>query len=171
MVIVNSNPYIEHKEMVCFLLVKTLINKLTKKGEIVKEFITLHMEQNLLSKVLQKAKEKTGSLSDLIIQFFRWVVQVIGGGLALYLNYESDKSDMDDACNTNILPLTSRRIQLFLSENADVVPSIKRAALIAFYNNTDGDNWTDNSGWKTPPLYSDGFAMPGTEGSWFGNRE
>jgi len=99
------------------------------------------------------------------------LILIIGGGLLIYLYYESDKSDMDDACNTNVLPLTSRRIQLFLSENADVVPSKKRAALIAFYNNTDGDNWTDNSGWKTPPLHFDGFAMPGTEGSWFGNRE
>ena len=129
------------------------------------------MEQNLLSKVLQKAKEKTGSLSDLIIQFFRWVVQVIGGGLALYLNYESDKSDMDDTCNTNISTPPSRRTQLFFSNIGDFVPSKERTALIAFYNNTDGDNWPDNSGWKTPPLHSDGFAMPGTEGSWFGNRE
>jgi len=99
------------------------------------------------------------------------LILIIGGGLLIYLNYESDKSDMDDARNTNILPPTSRRIQLFLSENTDIVPSKKRTALITFYNNTDGDNWTDNSGWKTPPLHSDGFAMPGTEGSWFGNRE
>ena len=178
-----------------------------------KEFITLHMEQDLLSKVLQKEKEKNGSLSDLIIQFFRWVVQdksslgynsfvkrlailfgvnglsvffpffltllagiislilIIGGGVTLYLNYESDKSDMDDTCNTNISTPPPRRTQLFFSNIGDFVPSKERTALIAFYNNTDGDNWTDNSGWKTPPLYSDGFAMPGTEGSWFGNRE
>ena len=78
---------------------------------------------------------------------------------------------MDDGYNTYISPPTSRRIQLFFSDIADAVPSKKRAALIAFYNSTDGDNWPDNSGWKTPPLHSDGFAMPGTEGSWFGNRE
>ena len=99
------------------------------------------------------------------------LILIICGGLLIYLNYESDRSDMDDARNTNILPSTSRRIQLFLSKNTDVLSSKKRAALIAFYNMTDGDNWTDNSGWKTLPLHSDGFAMPGTEGSWFGNRE
>jgi hypothetical protein len=44
----------------------------------------------------------------------------------------------------------------------------ERQALIDLYNSTDGDNWTDNSGWKEPPLDVDGFAMPGTEGSWFG---
>lgn len=48
------------------------------------------------------------------------------------------------------------------------IPASERAALIALYNSTDGDNWIDNSGWKTPPLDADGFAMPGTENTWFG---
>ncbi len=48
------------------------------------------------------------------------------------------------------------------------IPASERAALIALYNSTNGDNWINNSGWKTPPLHTDGFAMPGTEGSWFG---
>ncbi|MCX6583034.1 MAG: fibronectin type III domain-containing protein [Candidatus Aminicenantes bacterium] len=54
------------------------------------------------------------------------------------------------------------------------IPQKEREALIALYNNTDGDNWRDsfgglnNSGWKTPPLHSDGFAKPGTEKDWYG---
>ena len=48
------------------------------------------------------------------------------------------------------------------------IPARERAALIALYNATNGDQWTQNSGWKTPPLHTDGFAMPGTEGSWYG---
>ncbi|MCX6581321.1 MAG: leucine-rich repeat domain-containing protein [Candidatus Aminicenantes bacterium] len=44
----------------------------------------------------------------------------------------------------------------------------ERAALIALYNSTKGDNWNYNQGWKTPPLHTDGFAVPGTEGGWFG---
>ncbi len=48
------------------------------------------------------------------------------------------------------------------------IPASEREALIALYNSTDGDNWYDNSGWKTPPLHTDGFAMPGTEGNWHG---
>jgi Leucine-rich repeat (LRR) protein len=48
------------------------------------------------------------------------------------------------------------------------IPAEERAALIALYNSTDGDNWTNNTGWKTPPLHTDGFAMPGTEGNWYG---
>ncbi|HSA94722.1 MAG TPA: InlB B-repeat-containing protein, partial [Acidobacteriota bacterium] len=44
----------------------------------------------------------------------------------------------------------------------------ERRALIALYNATDGDAWTDHSGWKTPPLDADGFALPGTESAWFG---
>ncbi len=45
----------------------------------------------------------------------------------------------------------------------------ERAALIDFYKSTNGDSWKDNSGWKTKPLdLLDGFAKPGTEGSWFG---
>lgn len=51
---------------------------------------------------------------------------------------------------------------------ADPVPAEERAALIALYNSTDGDNWHNNSGWKTSPLHTDGFAMPGTEDSWYG---
>jgi Leucine-rich repeat (LRR) protein len=48
------------------------------------------------------------------------------------------------------------------------IPASERAALIELYNSTNGDNWTNNSGWKTPPLDTDGFAMPGTEGTWYG---
>ncbi|MFC1844375.1 MopE-related protein, partial [Thermodesulfobacteriota bacterium] len=46
----------------------------------------------------------------------------------------------------------------------------ERNALIDLYNSTDGDNWTNNSGWKTPPLHTDGFSMPGTECTtpWYG---
>jgi len=31
------------------------------------------------------------------------IILIIGGGLTIYLNYESDKSDMDDTCCTNVL--------------------------------------------------------------------
>ena len=48
------------------------------------------------------------------------------------------------------------------------IPAQERAALIALYNATNGDIWVDQSGWKTAPLDADGFAMPGTEGNWFG---
>ncbi len=44
----------------------------------------------------------------------------------------------------------------------------ERQVLIALYDSTAGDNWTDNSGWKYPPLHTDGFAMPGSECGWFG---
>ena len=48
------------------------------------------------------------------------------------------------------------------------IPDAERNALISLYNSTDGDNWSDNSGWKTPPLHTDGFAMPETKCDWFG---
>ena len=48
------------------------------------------------------------------------------------------------------------------------IPAQERAALIALYSSTEGDGWDDNSGWKTPPLDEDGFAMPGTECDWSG---
>jgi len=48
------------------------------------------------------------------------------------------------------------------------IPEIERNALIALYNSTNGDNWTNNDGWKDPPLHTDGFAMPGTEENWYG---
>ncbi len=57
---------------------------------------------------------------------------------------------------------------IFPSLLTAAIPAAERAALIALYNSTDGDNWTNNSGWKTPPLHTDGFAMPGTENGWEG---
>ncbi|MGE5344165.1 MAG: BACON domain-containing protein [Candidatus Omnitrophota bacterium] len=48
------------------------------------------------------------------------------------------------------------------------IPAEERAALIALYTSTHGDQWSFNQGWKTPPLDSDGFAMPGTEANWWG---
>ncbi len=52
--------------------------------------------------------------------------------------------------------------------DATLIATADRRALIALYDSTNGDGWANNSGWKTPPLYPDGFAMPGTEGTWFG---
>jgi parallel beta-helix repeat protein len=48
------------------------------------------------------------------------------------------------------------------------IPDTERAALIELYISTDGDNWSNNSGWEEAPLYTDGFAMPGTENTWYG---
>jgi hypothetical protein len=48
--------------------------------------------------------------------------------------------------------------------NPPSIPEIERNALIGIYNSTNGDNWTNNSGWKT----AEGFAAPGTEHTWYG---
>jgi len=48
------------------------------------------------------------------------------------------------------------------------ISSSEREALITLYNKTDGDNWTNNSGWKTPPLEADGFGSIGSENNWYG---
>jgi Leucine-rich repeat (LRR) protein len=56
---------------------------------------------------------------------------------------------------------------LAASANA-AIPAGQRQALIALYNATGGDAWTDNSGWKAEPVDTDGFAMPGTENGWYG---
>lgn len=49
-----------------------------------------------------------------------------------------------------------------------ICTDVGRNALIELYKSTNGDNWTNKAGWKEPPLYTDGFAMPGTECSWYG---
>ncbi len=59
-------------------------------------------------------------------------------------------------------------VWLFSGLVQGAIPATERAALIALYNSTDGDNWSMNSGWKTPPLHTDGFALPGTEKDWVG---
>jgi len=49
--------------------------------------------------------------------------------------------------------------------------SEQRAALIDLYNSTNGDSWTDNSGWKEPPLAPDGFSEAGecsVDNPWYG---
>ena len=48
------------------------------------------------------------------------------------------------------------------------IPASERAALIALCNATDGDNWTNNSGWKGNNNESDGFSQIGSEGTWNG---
>jgi len=57
---------------------------------------------------------------------------------------------------------------VFLSILSAAIPHSERQALIALYQSTDGDNWIDKAGWKTPPLHTDGFALPGTEEGWRG---
>jgi Leucine-rich repeat (LRR) protein len=48
------------------------------------------------------------------------------------------------------------------------ISQTEREALIALYNSSNGDDWIDKSGWKGAPLDVDGFAMPGTENTWYG---
>lgn len=48
------------------------------------------------------------------------------------------------------------------------IPAGERQALIALYNSTGGDSWYHNTGWKAEPLAADGFALAGTEGTWYG---
>ncbi len=43
----------------------------------------------------------------------------------------------------------------------------ERNVLIALYNSTSGDNWTDNTNWRKPGDPSQ-FNDPGTESTWFG---
>lgn len=71
--------------------------------------------------------------------------------------------------NRKALLITLSVVILLLSTfSFGAIPAEERAALIALYNATNGDNWQNNSGWKTPPLHTDGFAIPGTEESWHG---
>jgi len=44
------------------------------------------------------------------------------------------------------------------------IPADERAALIALYESTSGDGWTNRDGWKT----GDDFSISGTEGTWHG---
>ncbi len=45
------------------------------------------------------------------------------------------------------------------------IPMSERDVLIAFYNSTDGDNWSSNANWRKSP---DEFNDAGTECTWFG---
>ncbi len=73
---------------------------------------------------------------------------------------------MSNIFYTYLLVLTVVLCAAFQLQGA--IPAIEREALIAFYEATYGDSWHENNGWKTPPLHSDGFAMPGTERNWYG---
>jgi len=66
------------------------------------------------------------------------------------------------------MPMDSSDDTFIITDVSSAVPAQERDALIALYNTTNGDNWTNKHGWKTPPLDIDGFAVPGTEGSWYG---
>lgn len=69
---------------------------------------------------------------------------------------------------TGILLLSFAFASLSAQEEPPKIPLYEREALIVLYNSTNGDSWKNNSGWKTPPLESDGFAKWGTESSWYG---
>jgi Leucine-rich repeat (LRR) protein len=58
----------------------------------------------------------------------------------------------------------------FLSQQSSFQISVgdMRNALIHLFEQTEGDQWYDKSGWKTPPLSSDGFGMPQSECKWEG---
>ncbi|MCP4711620.1 MAG: hypothetical protein GY869_23625, partial [Planctomycetes bacterium] len=71
--------------------------------------------------------------------------------------------------NLKLIVLTIAAITFFLSTaSMAAIPAEERAALIALYNSTDGDNWTNKSGWKGNNPESDGFSQIGSEDSWYG---
>jgi Leucine-rich repeat (LRR) protein len=47
------------------------------------------------------------------------------------------------------------------------IPTAERDALIALYNSTNGDNWTNKTNWRKPG-YPTEFNDPGTEPTWYG---
>lgn len=49
-----------------------------------------------------------------------------------------------------------------LSQELKPIPAEERAALIAIYTATKGDNWSNNDNWKKSPLEPDGFGKKGT---------
>ena len=68
---------------------------------------------------------------------------------------DTDGDGLIDGDEVNIYgtdPLTS-------GQQEGYIPDIERAALIDIYNSTDGDNWTNNTGW---------LGAPGTELAWYG---
>jgi Leucine-rich repeat (LRR) protein len=85
-----------------------------------------------------------------------------------FLNQPPEEKTMRNMKKTVLLIMMTFTILQFPGIIRGDIPAPERAALISLYNNTHGDNWTDNSGWKTPPLFTDGFAMPGTEKNWCG---
>ncbi len=66
------------------------------------------------------------------------------------------------------LPNGSARTGVVYKITGNGIPLTERAALIALYNSTDGDNWTNKDGWKQTPLEEDGFGPIGTEENWYG---
>jgi Leucine-rich repeat (LRR) protein len=48
------------------------------------------------------------------------------------------------------------------------IPSEERAALIALYESTNGDGWTNKNNWKGNQNEPDGFSKIGSEGTWYG---
>ena len=71
----------------------------------------------------------------------------------------------DPASNTYTNVTADMSVQDY---EATLIQTSQRKSLIALYNSTNGDGWTNNSGWKASPLYPDGFALPGTESTWHG---
>lgn len=75
--------------------------------------------------------------------------------------------------NYNFVPETSTYSNVVTDRETDCIayigiPQHERRALIAFYQSTGGDGWTNKIGWKEPPLEAGGFATYGSEGNWFG---
>ena len=81
-----------------------------------------------------------------------------------FVNWSGDASSSDNP--VTVIMDSNKTVTAKFA--VDSIPVTERAALIAFYDSTNGDSWTNNAGWRTPPLHTDGFAMPGTEGAWFG---
>ncbi len=87
---------------------------------------------------------------------FSWTLPIVVSANGLVRVSDAAVSAINDASDTVFAIVLA------------AVSGTDRAALIDLYNATNGDSWTNNTGWKTAPLHTDGFALPGTENTWFG---
>lgn len=83
--------------------------------------------------------------------------------------WHDDKPSFSTADDVDVIEgIVTDNIDAQLQPIGAGIHDIERNALIALYNSTGGDNWTNNDGWKDPPLAPDGFGVEGSEGNWFG---
>ncbi|MCP4217089.1 MAG: hypothetical protein GY765_20745, partial [bacterium] len=88
-----------------------------------------------------------------------------------YDNKYFSKWTIDGVDNTNrTIQVTMDSDQTVICYFSEVIsiPASERAALIAFYNSTNGDNWKSNRNWKGNNNEADGFSEIGSEGTWVG---
>ncbi|WP_166404777.1 leucine-rich repeat domain-containing protein [Desulfonema ishimotonii] len=124
---------------------------------------SLMLHTNKLTGSLPESMGNLSSLEEMMIQgnLFDGCLPETLKNLASLFVFQFDNTDLKEPQDTDfqnwlnaitVLQRTNTPCEISICDSITDIPKSECEALVALYNSTDGDNWTNKDGWLTDPV-------------------